>query len=253
MGTDLLRARPGSRELRTRPRAPPLRCALIAPVSYPASRQPRRLAAHFAPCRTGRRRGQLHASEPTKPPVTTIVATWPVSVRSGQTTPPDRPVSGRELRAARQRPAAGRGATGAATSRTRPRARRSGDLERVVQAGGCCHPSSTPALSSVAYTSATATALFDIDTLGDRVSLQSPANTGTFAPTGNLGVNVGPDAGFDIYFSPKHGTNQGFATLNTSGVARSYAIDVLTGTARELGAFPQRNQVTDLALLLDQH
>lgn len=46
---------------------------------------------------------------------------------------------------------------------------------------------------------ATATTLFDIDTLTDRVSLQSPANAGTLAPTGNLGMDTGPDSGFDIY------------------------------------------------------
>lgn len=112
-------------------------------------------------------------------------------------------------------------------------------------------------VTGAAYTNndldaATATTLFDIDTLADRVSLQSPANAGTLAPTGNLGVNAGPDAGFDIYFSPKRGTNQGFATLNTAGAARLYAVDVLTGAARDLGAFPQRRQVTDLALPLDQ-
>ncbi|RLV69731.1 hypothetical protein STAN_5259 [Streptomyces sp. CBMAI 2042] len=112
-------------------------------------------------------------------------------------------------------------------------------------------------VTGAAYTNndldaATATTLFDIDTLADRVSLQSPANAGTLAPTGNLGVNAGPDAGFDIYFSPKYGTNQGFAALNTAGAARLYAVDVLTGAARDLGAFPQRRQVTDLALPLDQ-
>ncbi|PVC87775.1 hypothetical protein DBP19_24825 [Streptomyces sp. CS090A] len=118
-------------------------------------------------------------------------------------------------------------------------------------------PSTAMGVTGAAYTNndlnaATATTLFDIDTLADRVSLQSPANAGTLAPTGNLGVDAGPDAGFDIYFSPKYGTNQGFAALNTAGAARLYAVDVLTGAARDLGAFPQRRQVTDLALPLDQ-
>ncbi|MET9093740.1 DUF4394 domain-containing protein [Streptomyces cyaneofuscatus] len=118
-------------------------------------------------------------------------------------------------------------------------------------------PSTAMGVTGAAYTNndlnaATATTLFDIDTLADRVSLQSPANAGTLAPTGNLGVNAGSDAGFDIYFSPKYGTNQGFAALNTAGAARLYAVDVLTGAARDLGAFPQRRQVTDLALPLDQ-
>ncbi|MEU0917860.1 DUF4394 domain-containing protein [Streptomyces cyaneofuscatus] len=118
-------------------------------------------------------------------------------------------------------------------------------------------PSTAMGVTGAAYTNndldaATATTLFDIDTLADRVSLQSPANAGTLAPTGNLGVNAGPDAGFDIYFSPEYGTNQGFAALNTAGAARLYAVDVLTGAARDLGAFPRRQQVTDLALPLDQ-
>lgn len=118
-------------------------------------------------------------------------------------------------------------------------------------------PSTAMGVTGAAYTNndlntSTATSLFDIDTLADRVSLQSPANAGTLAPTGNLGVNAGPNAGFDIHFSPKHGTNRGFATLNTAGAARLYQVDVLTGAARDLGAFPQRQQVTDLALPLDQ-
>ncbi|MEV0889067.1 DUF4394 domain-containing protein [Streptomyces microflavus] len=118
-------------------------------------------------------------------------------------------------------------------------------------------PSTAMGVTGAAYTNndlntATATTLFDIDTMTDRVSLQSPANAGTLAPTGNLGVSAGPDAGFDIYFSPQRGTNQGFATLNTAGAARLYEIDLLTGAARDLGAFPQRQQVSDLALPLDQ-
>ncbi|WP_432022509.1 DUF4394 domain-containing protein [Streptomyces parvus] len=118
-------------------------------------------------------------------------------------------------------------------------------------------PTTATGVTGAAYTNndlnaATSTTLFDIDTMADRVSLQSPANAGTLAPTGNLGVNAGPDAGFDIYFSPKHGTNRGFATLNTAGTARLYEVDVLTGAARDLGAFSQRRQVTDLALPLEQ-
>ncbi|WP_097975372.1 DUF4394 domain-containing protein [Streptomyces sp. gb14] len=118
-------------------------------------------------------------------------------------------------------------------------------------------PTTATGVTGAAYTNndlnaATVTTLFDIDTMADRVSLQSPANAGTLAPTGNLGVNAGPDAGFDIYFSPKHGTNRGFATLNTGGTARLYEVDVLTGAVRDLGAFSQRRQVTDLALPLEQ-
>ncbi|MEV7835501.1 DUF4394 domain-containing protein [Streptomyces subrutilus] len=119
-------------------------------------------------------------------------------------------------------------------------------------------PSTAKGVSAAAYTDndlnpATATSLFDIDTSADRVSLQSPANAGTLAPTGNLGVDAGPDAGFDIYFSPKQGTNQGFAALRTGGALRLYGINLLTGAARDLGAFPKDRQVTDLALPLNQN
>lgn len=119
-------------------------------------------------------------------------------------------------------------------------------------------PSTAMGVTGAAYTNndlnaATATSLFDIDTVNDRVSLQSPANAGTLAPTGNLGVNAGPDAGFDIYFSAKRGTNEGFAALNTGGAFRLYGVNVLTGAARDLGAFPNNRQVTDLALPLDQN
>ncbi|MGW0647036.1 DUF4394 domain-containing protein, partial [Streptomyces badius] len=91
-----------------------------------------------------------------------------------------------------------------------------------------------------------------IDTTTDRVSLQSPANAGTLAPTGNLGINAGPNAGFDIHTSPRNGTNHGFATLNTDGTMRLYHVDALTGAVQDLGAFPRQKQVTDLALPIDQ-
>lgn len=113
-------------------------------------------------------------------------------------------------------------------------------------------------MTGAAYTNnnldaATATSLFDLDTTADRISLQSPANAGTLAPTGNLGVNAGPDAGFDIYHDAKAGTNKGFATINTGRGYGLYAIDILTGKATGQGRFPARQQVTDIALPLNQH
>ncbi|WP_327304048.1 DUF4394 domain-containing protein [Streptomyces sp. NBC_01298] len=119
-------------------------------------------------------------------------------------------------------------------------------------------PSTAMGVTGAAYTNndlnaATATSLFDIDTTADRVSLQSPANAGTLAPTGTFGVNAGPDAGFDIYFAPKQGTNQGFATLNTGNTFRLYGINLLTGAAHDMGAFPKDRQVTDIALPLNQN
>ncbi|MFJ3921606.1 DUF4394 domain-containing protein [Streptomyces sp. NPDC090022] len=118
-------------------------------------------------------------------------------------------------------------------------------------------PSTAMGVTGAAYTNndlnaATATTLFDLDTMADRISLQSPANAGTLAPTGNLGVDAALDAGFDIYSDPKSGMNHGFAAIGTGGSYRLYAVDVLAGKATHKGAFPQRYQVTDLALPINQ-
>ncbi|TYR66092.1 DUF4394 domain-containing protein [Streptomyces parvus] len=118
-------------------------------------------------------------------------------------------------------------------------------------------PSTAQGVTGAAYTNndlnaETSTSLFDIDTTNNRVSLQSPANSGTLAPTGNLGVNAGPNAGFDIYFSHRAQSNHGFAALSVDGAYRFYEVDVLTGRAEGLGAFPKNHQVTDVALPLNQ-
>ncbi|MEW1630561.1 DUF4394 domain-containing protein [Streptomyces sp. NPDC089173] len=118
-------------------------------------------------------------------------------------------------------------------------------------------PSTAKGVTGAAYTNNdldadTATSLFDIDTANDRDLLQSPANSGTLAPTGNLGVNAGPNAGFDIYFSHRTRMNHGFAALGVNGAYRFYDVDVLTGQARNIGAFPKNHQVTDVALPLNQ-
>ncbi|MFJ4871417.1 DUF4394 domain-containing protein [Streptomyces sp. NPDC088757] len=119
-------------------------------------------------------------------------------------------------------------------------------------------PSTALGVTGAAYTNndldaATATTLFDVDTANDRVSLQSPANAGTLAPTGGLGVNAGPSAGFDIYYKTPDRTNHGFAALNTDNKQRFYKVDLLTGKATLIGAFPTARQVVDIALPLNQH
>ncbi|MEV6956079.1 DUF4394 domain-containing protein [Streptomyces sp. NPDC051183] len=118
-------------------------------------------------------------------------------------------------------------------------------------------PSTAMGVTGAAYTNndlntATATTLFDLDTMADRISLQSPANAGTLAPTGSLGVSADLDAGFDIYFNAAAGTNYGFAAIGTAGSYRLYSVDLLTGKATNKGAFPKKYQVTDLALPLNQ-
>ncbi|MHA6784059.1 DUF4394 domain-containing protein [Pseudonocardia saturnea] len=107
-------------------------------------------------------------------------------------------------------------------------------------------------VTAAAYTNndtaaGTATTLFDIDTTADRVAIQSPANAGTLAPTGGLGVDAGPDAGFDIHTSADD--NRAFATLAVGGARGLYEVDLLTGAAEHLGAL---DGITDIALPLDQ-
>ncbi|MEU9321417.1 DUF4394 domain-containing protein [Streptomyces sp. NPDC048295] len=118
-------------------------------------------------------------------------------------------------------------------------------------------PSTAMGVTGAAYTNddlntATARTPFDLDTMADRISLQSPASAGTLALTGSLDVDAALDAGFEIYYNPAAGTNYGFAAIGTGGSYRLYAIDVLAGKATGKGAFPTKYQVTDLALPINQ-
>ncbi|MGG5258403.1 DUF4394 domain-containing protein [Phycicoccus avicenniae] len=110
-------------------------------------------------------------------------------------------------------------------------------------------PAATPAtgVTAAAYTNndndaATATSLFDIDTAMDQVALQSPANAGSLAPTGKLGVDA-TKAGLDI-----DTRNRGWATLTVGGKAGLYAVDLLGGSVKREGSFPRGLQVHDLAV-----
>ncbi|MDP9868410.1 MULTISPECIES: DUF4394 domain-containing protein [Streptosporangium] len=116
-------------------------------------------------------------------------------------------------------------------------------------------------VSGAAYTNndlspATATTLFDLDTGADRVSLQSPANAGTLAPVGALGVAATGGAGFDVYSSVRGEvtvSNSAFATLRVGDGYRFYGVDLLTGAADLYGSFPRHRQVVDIALPLDRN
>ncbi|WP_188193466.1 DUF4394 domain-containing protein [Nonomuraea sp. SYSU D8015] len=102
---------------------------------------------------------------------------------------------------------------------------------------------------------ATATTLFDLDTMGDQVSAQSPANAGNLAPTGKLGVEAATDAGFDIYSRLRNGvtvSNTAYAAIKVRGAYRLFSVDVLTGRAALLGTFPANRQVSDIAVQLDR-
>ncbi len=121
-------------------------------------------------------------------------------------------------------------------------------------------PVPAPGVVAAAYTNNdlnanTATTLFDIDTTLDQVSIQSPANNGILVGTGRLGFNVS-DAGFDIYSTLDESgatvATRGFAVMVGGGVSRFYSVSLLTGRATFIGTFPLANQVTDLAIPLNQ-
>ncbi|WP_116426695.1 DUF4394 domain-containing protein [Streptomyces spongiicola] len=116
----------------------------------------------------------------------------------------------------------------------------------------------TKGVSAAAYTNNdldadTGTTLVDINTSSDQVVLQSPANNGTLAPTGSLGIDAGTNAGMDIYSTPPGGKtvdNAAFAALTPygAGTPSLYSINVLTGQATSIGQFPLN--ITDLAISL---
>ncbi|KQQ04192.1 hypothetical protein ASG06_07720 [Rathayibacter sp. Leaf185] len=95
----------------------------------------------------------------------------------------------------------------------------------------------------------TATTLFVLDTALDQVAIQSPANAGSLAPTGKLGVDAAGATGFDIYSVLRNGSpigSIGLAAVNGS----LYEVGLLTGTATSLGAIGA--DVTDIAIPLVQ-
>ncbi|MFE3329188.1 DUF4394 domain-containing protein [Streptomyces sp. NPDC059176] len=116
----------------------------------------------------------------------------------------------------------------------------------------------TKGVSAAAYTNndlnaSTATTLIDINTTSDQVVLQSPANNGTLAPTGNLGIDAGINAGLDIYSTLSGGKtvdNAAFASLTPYGASTPslYSVDVFTGQATSIGQFPLN--ITDVAISL---
>ena len=127
-------------------------------------------------------------------------------------------------------------------------------------------------ITGAAYTNndvvdTTGTTLFVIDTANvapgtdpqDVVAVLSPANSGSIVTAGSLTVDAGPQAGFDIYSEIRNGVvvgNRGYASLLVNGRYRLYRINMLTGSAKPLGAFYRSSgldpAVIDIAIRLNQ-
>lgn len=100
---------------------------------------------------------------------------------------------------------------------------------------------------------ATATTLFDLDTTLDQIAVQSPANNGTLAATGQLGVDAPAVAGFDVYSYIRNGGaffNRAFAVFKSGSTTNLYLVEPLTGKAFRAGSF--RLDVVDIAVPLNQ-
>jgi uncharacterized repeat protein (TIGR01451 family) len=95
----------------------------------------------------------------------------------------------------------------------------------------------TPSIVGAAYTNsfagATATTLYDIDSVSDLLLIQNPPNNGTLTAVGaGLGFNVQGVLGFDI-----RSNNQALAVMTTDGASSGlYSIDLTTGVATLVGS-----------------
>lgn len=98
--------------------------------------------------------------------------------------------------------------------------------------------------NSVAGRVATTTTLYDIDFARDVLLRQDPPNNGTLVTVGSLGVDFGAASDLDI-FSP----NLAYAVNSTGAASSLYAINLTSGSATLVGAFPAAVIVSDLAIV----
>jgi uncharacterized protein DUF4394 len=105
--------------------------------------------------------------------------------------------------------------------------------------------------SSFTATKPAATQLFVVDAARDQLLLQNPPNDGTLTMPKRLGVDVGPQTGFDIAGAD----NTGYLATSTprSRGSNLYRVDVTTGKTRQLGRIGggRRLVVTGLAAWQD--
>lgn len=111
----------------------------------------------------------------------------------------------------------------------------------------------TPQVAAVSYINsfagATTTTLYDIDSVADTLSLQTPPNNGSLVFVGNLGVDVIDLVGFDI--TAIGTTNFAYATALVGVNVNLYSIDLGTGAATLLGALNGNFQTIGIAVVSD--
>lgn len=104
-------------------------------------------------------------------------------------------------------------------------------------------PSITAAAYSNNFAGATSTTLYDIDSVTNTLSTQTPPNTGDLLNTRSLGIDFSSEGGFDIF-----GANTAFAVSNdaVSGVPSLYSINLTSGGATLVGAVDNPRRLTSL-------
>ena len=116
-------------------------------------------------------------------------------------------------------------------------------------------PGTATGVNGAAYTDdetdpGTATTLYDIDTDADQVEIQSPADAGTLAATGSLGVDFRGETGFDVCSTVRNGSAVDLmAYASNSGTP--YRITLCNGKAVSRGSI-DHGDVADIAIPLDQ-
>lgn len=104
------------------------------------------------------------------------------------------------------------------------------------------------------FAGAMTTTLYNIDSVGDRLTIQNPPNAGTQVVVGPLGFDVSALAGMDVLTIGS--TNLAFAAFQLNGAVGSglYSIDLSTGAASMIGMIgvSQSNQalaIRDIAVV----
>ena len=111
------------------------------------------------------------------------------------------------------------------------------DTGGIAATDGVLNPG-TPSITASAYTNnfagATTTVLYNIDTMTDKLTIQTPPNNGTQMEVGALGINVEDASGFDI-------TSRGgiaIAALKVGTKTSLYTINLTTGMATKTMDLP---------------
>ena len=99
-----------------------------------------------------------------------------------------------------------------------------------------------------------ATTLFDIDAGLDQVAVQAPANSGSLSLTGKLGVDVSPNAGFDIFTtlgSDGRATGNDGYVVDSGATSTSFStVQLLTGKLTSVATL--QLVATDIAVIIAQ-